>query len=251
MYCPECRAENSDDAQRCLSCGIEFGGGGGAAAPRPQVKTSALAVTAMILAILALCTFGITILPAIICGIIALVQISGSEGSLKGKGMAVTGLVLSGLFILMIPVLIALLMPALPKVKQFAERAVCEANMKGLSTAMIIYANDYNDALPTGDEWCDLLIQEVDVSSASFLCPSAPEGTCTYALNKNLTTFGKPSNANTVVMFECPSGWNQIGGPELLTTEYHEGEGCNIMFADGSVEFVEADRLEQLDWGEK
>jgi prepilin-type processing-associated H-X9-DG protein len=140
-------------------------------------------------------------------------------------------------------------MPALGKLKLVAERVVCETNMKGLSTAMMVYANDYNDALPTGDEWCDLLIQEADVSSISFRCPSAPEGTCTYALNKNLVTLDV--SATTVVMFECPPGWNQVGGPELLTTEYHQGEGCNIAFADGTVEFVEAAMLEQLDWGEK
>ena len=244
MYCPKCSAENSDDAQRCLSCGIEFGGA--SATPRPQTQTSGLAVAAMILAILALCTSGITLLPAIICGIIALVKISGSDGSLKGKGMAITGLVLSGLFILSMPLLLAILMPALSKVRHIAERTVCETNLRGLGIAMVVYADSYDDKLPTADEWCDLLIQEVDVSDKSFRCLGAPEGTCTYALNKNVATLDV--SADTVLIFECSPGWNQSGGPELLTTEYHQGEGCNVVFVDGHTEFVEADRLSELDW---
>ena len=42
--------------------------------------------------------------------------------------------------------------------------------------------------------------------------------------------------------------WNQVGGPELLTTENHKGEGCNILFTDSHVEFVPAKRLGELRW---
>jgi prepilin-type processing-associated H-X9-DG protein len=220
------------------------------------VKNSGVAIASLVLGILIFLTCGITAIPAVICGIIALVKISGSDGSLKGKGMAITGLALSAVSIVLLPVismlmaiLMPILMPAMTSAKSVAYRTVCESNMHGLAIAMMVYANDYDNRVPTADEWCDLLIQEADVSSASFLCPSAPDGTCTYALNKNLVTLDV--SATTVVMFECPPGWNQVGGPELLTTEYHQGEGCNIAFADGTVEFVEAAMLEQLDWGEK
>jgi hypothetical protein len=42
--------------------------------------------------------------------------------------------------------------------------------------------------------------------------------------------------------------WNQVGGPEILTTENHKGRGCNILFITGRVEFVEPERLGQLKW---
>jgi len=42
--------------------------------------------------------------------------------------------------------------------------------------------------------------------------------------------------------------WNQFGGPELLTTENHNGEGCNILFNDGSVKFVKAEDIGELKW---
>ncbi len=43
--------------------------------------------------------------------------------------------------------------------------------------------------------------------------------------------------------------WNQVGGPELLTTENHEGKGCWVLFNDWHAEFVKAERLAELKWG--
>jgi len=51
-----------------------------------------------------------------------------------------------------------------------------------------------------------------------------------------------------VLLFETKGGWNQFGGPEILTTENHKGKGCNILFNDGSVEFVKPERLGELKW---
>ena len=42
--------------------------------------------------------------------------------------------------------------------------------------------------------------------------------------------------------------WNQFGGPEILTTENHNGRGCFILFNDGRVEFVKPERLGELRW---
>ncbi len=121
--------------------------------------------------------------------------------------------------------------------------------MKGLSTAMMVYGNVYDDKVPTADKWCDLLIQEVDMSPESFKCPAAPEGKSNYALNKNFHKVGGPESERTVAIFESQPGWNQVGGPELLTTEHHYGEGCNVGFGDGHVEFIESDRINDLYWG--
>ena len=43
--------------------------------------------------------------------------------------------------------------------------------------------------------------------------------------------------------------WNQFCGSELLTTENHKGEGCNVLFNDWHAEFVKAERLGELKWG--
>ena len=42
--------------------------------------------------------------------------------------------------------------------------------------------------------------------------------------------------------------WNQVGGPELLTTENHKRKVYNFLFNDMHVEFVKAERLGELKW---
>ncbi|MBN2133239.1 MAG: hypothetical protein JW741_27315 [Sedimentisphaerales bacterium] len=56
------------------------------------------------------------------------------------------------------------------------------------------------------------------------------------------------SAADVVLLFESKPGWNQSGGVELLTTENHGGQGCNVVFVDGHVEFVKADEIVGLQW---
>lgn len=42
--------------------------------------------------------------------------------------------------------------------------------------------------------------------------------------------------------------WNQVGGPEILTTEYHDGEGCMVLFNNGRVDYVRTEQLGMLKW---
>jgi prepilin-type processing-associated H-X9-DG protein len=174
-------------------------------------KNSTLAIVSFIMGLLCLtCVGGLLFaLPAIICGIIALVKISGSNGGLKGKGFAITGIVISSLLILVMPILLAILMPALGKVKGIAQRTICGVNLKGLGTAMIVYANDYDGQLPPADQWCDLLITTVDVSPKSLVCPDSDtvEGESSYAMNINAA--GKKLDelpADMVLLFETDAG---------------------------------------------
>lgn len=45
-----------------------------------------------------------------------------------------------------------------------------------------------------------------------------------------------------------PNCWNLSGGPEMLSTRYHKGEGCNILFADGHSEYIPSDEIHTLRW---
>jgi prepilin-type N-terminal cleavage/methylation domain-containing protein/prepilin-type processing-associated H-X9-DG protein len=107
--------------------------------------------------------------------------------------------------IAIIAMLLAILMPALSKVKKIAQRVVCGTNLKGLGTAQTVYANDYDDEYAvqgagnpnltwspdSTTEFADpsvpwsartqltvgasfyLLVREADVSPKSFVCPSS------------------------------------------------------------------------------
>ncbi|GAF68823.1 unnamed protein product [marine sediment metagenome] len=198
---------------------------------------------------LGFCTFFITAIPAIILGIIGLVKIGKSGGKLKGNGFAIAGIVVptvSGLFVL--PMMLGIMMPALARVRQISFRMVCGTNMSALGKAMLIYSNDYDD-IPIPPKWCDLLIEHADVSPLMFRCKGATKGPCNYAMNKNIEKLdAERAPPDMVLLFETHPGWNQTGGPEILTTDNHQGDGCNVLFVDLHVEFVKTEDLDDLKW---
>jgi prepilin-type processing-associated H-X9-DG protein len=68
-------------------------------------------------------------------------------------------------------------------------------------------------------------------------------------MNKNLENVDRKSAPpDMVLVFESSPGWNQYGGPELLTTDNHKGDGCYVLFVDGHIEFIEKQNLDELKW---
>jgi hypothetical protein len=95
MFCPQCGEENPEGAKFCSKCGAALKAAP-APAPAPAAtgeRTSGMAVTALIMGILGFVFFGPLAILAIIFGGIGLSQ-TGKDPTLKGRGMAVAGLVL-------------------------------------------------------------------------------------------------------------------------------------------------------------
>jgi hypothetical protein len=144
MYCPKCGKENPDDARVCSSCSSALliaPVGSETITPR----TSGLAIAAFVLGILSIFTLGVTIIPAIVLGIVAFIIIEKSGGRLTGTVFAIMGIV--------VPVLAffgmsMLALPALSQSRQLATRMDCGTNLSSLGKAMIIYSNDYDEELP-------------------------------------------------------------------------------------------------------
>lgn len=145
---------------------------------------------------------------------------------MKKKGFTLIELLV---VIAIIAMLLAILMPALNKVKKIAQRVVCGTNLKGLGTAQSVYANDYEDQFTkqggTGGtkSWgrvtpdfdvaakawggnlfhsvgssLYLLVREADVSPKSFVCgaggQTAYDGTNRNGLDLvELWDFGNPN----------------------------------------------------------
>ena len=247
MYCPKCGTQNPEAAQLCSSCSAVLTPPA-TQQPISPPKTSGLAIASLVLAILSPFTCFISAIPAIILGIVALVKISKSAGQSKGVGPAIAGIALPVVLLPVVAILMGILMPALARTRQIAFRMVCGTNMSGLGRAMLIYNNDH-DSLPTSSKWCDLLIEHSDVDPAMFLCKGAIEGPCNYAMNKNVENFDTGNAPHDMVaLFETRPGWNQVGGPEILTTDNHQGEGCNVLFIDNSVRFIKTRDLDKLKW---
>jgi prepilin-type processing-associated H-X9-DG protein len=67
-------------------------------------------------------------------------------------------------------------------------------------------------------------------------------------MNEHVAELGPAALPNVVLLFETHPGWNQVGGSEILTTENHRGDGCNVLFVDSHVEFVKTQALSRLRW---
>jgi uncharacterized membrane protein YvbJ len=93
MYCPKCGQQTPEEGNFCQKCGAALT----QVTPPPQrplekERTSGLAITSLVLGIVAFLFNPLAIL-AMIFGAIAMSQ-TGRNSNLKGRGMAITGLVL-------------------------------------------------------------------------------------------------------------------------------------------------------------
>ncbi len=101
---------------------------------------------------------------------------------MKKKGFTLVELLV---VIAIIAMLLAILMPALGKVRQLAYRLMCGTNLKGLGTAMMVYSNDYDESYPrsggsvSGNYWSEKLVGwKFDDTEATLSASTAVKG-CT------------------------------------------------------------------------
>jgi prepilin-type processing-associated H-X9-DG protein len=126
---------------------------------------------------------------------------------------------------------------------------ICGTHLAALGRAFLVYASENGDKFPPPDKWCDLLLEDDRITEETFKCPYMKKGRCSYSMNPNADMAAV--SGKRVLLFETNAGWNSFGGPELLTAENHDGIGCNILFVDGSVEFIRKDSFDKLLWGRR
>ena len=148
-----------------------------------QPRTSKLAIWSLVLGILSLACFWIfTGIPAVICGHKARKQIRGSAGQLEGSGLALGGLITGYLsiasFIILIPILIAIGLPALAKAKVVAQTAMCVNNLRTIDFAKEQWAQE-NQKQPTDTPKPEELNALMDKPFNTLTCPSGGK----YSIN--------------------------------------------------------------------
>jgi hypothetical protein len=220
----------------------------GSASSTP-VKTSGLAVTSLILGILGVVTCGVTALVGLILGIVAMVKVKNSGGKLGGNGIALAGVIVSAVFLFLIPIFAAMMLPALAAAKEKAESINCVNNEKQLALAIRIYSGDNKDQLPPAATWCDAIKNSAGLEKI-FHCAAANSGSrCDYAFNAKLggLDFAKMA-PDTVMLFEADRGWNANGGSELMITQPRHAQVFVVALVDGSVQQVRANQLATLRW---
>jgi hypothetical protein len=213
-------------------------------------KTSAMAITSLVLGCLGLFTCGLAALFGLIFGILALVKVKGSGGTLKGGGIALAGIIVSAAFLLMLPIFAALALPALSAAKSRAQEINCISNEKQLALAVRIYEGNNSGHLPPAATWCDAI--KSSVTRNVFKSPAANAGReCDFAFNANLDGMDSSKvSPDTVMIFESDTGWNASGGPELMASpaRYRRGRETIVAFADGSVQEISISQLGTLRW---
>ncbi len=166
---------------------------------------------------------------------------------MKKKGFTLIELLV---VIAIIAMLLAILMPALNKVKKIAQRVVCGTNLKGFGNAQTVYANDFDgqyvcQGQGAANNWGDwtpnlfnttlnfgagqditvgaslyLLVRLADVSPKSFICPASDQ---TEFSGKN------PDNLDIVELWDFgrydadSSGrWDAEGPRKCVSYAYHQ-----------------------------
>jgi hypothetical protein len=131
----------------------------------------------------------------------------------------------------MIPLLIAMLVPSLSRMRELSKRTVCAANMRGIGQALYIYAQDDPQTFPElGADWQARLIDAGYTTQRQFWCPSdlRTAGSSYYYV----PGYGTSSDPEQIILYEDPA--------------IHGGEGGHIMFQDSRVAFVPSPEYEQM-----
>jgi len=213
------------------------------AAPPLPAKTSGLAITSLVLGILGLPTCGLTTPFGLILGVVALAKAKG------GRGVALAGVIVSAVFLLMIPIFAALLLPAFAAARQKAQAINCVNSQHMLVLAIKMYSGDNTNHFPPAATWCDAIKTDVG-SETAFKCVAANSSSrCDYAFNAKLDGMAEAKVApDTVMLFESDGGWNANGGRELMIGQSRHARLFVVALADGSVQQLRESQLNTLRW---
>jgi hypothetical protein len=107
----------------------------------PEARTNKLAITSLVLGILSVLFCGVGIvfsIPGLICGFLGMSRAKNSGGTERGHGMALTGTIMSGVSLVMLPViglLAAIAIPNFVKARGSAQKNACIGNLTQIQTA--------------------------------------------------------------------------------------------------------------------
>jgi prepilin-type processing-associated H-X9-DG protein len=182
----------------------------------------------------------------------------------------------------------AIVMPATGKLSNRYYREECVKHMQRVEISLGNHCTQFNGRLPERDWcdilYKKFRLEERFLCCRGQFSGLTDGGISSYALNDQVV--GKVRSqipVDTVIVFETdtetqdpqysmtdtrrkilqyahpekyyhPTGkvkegqWNQVGGVDIVSCSHHAGLGCNVLFADGHVEFVRKKDIPKLRW---
>ena len=183
--------------------------------PGSTSKTSKAAVASLVCGILGLCLLVPSLFGGIL-GIIALIKINQSQGSLKGTGLAIGGLATSALSIITVGIFASMLLPALARAKAKANRIKCVNNLGSIGKALQGFADDNGQRLP----WqLNPIQQQNHFGEAGMVANSAARIVNIAAMRREL---------QTPKILVSPSDPERMAGNEMLQTNWQAASEMQI-----------------------
>lgn len=232
MVCSQCGQTVPEGATLCPVCGqlspVTNEGMARSAQPPAGVdgpaaeKTSGLAIASLICGILFL-FFPLSIV-AVVFGHVSLSQIKKSAGRLRGRGLAIAGLVLGYLGIAIIPLILiiaAIAIPNLLRSKIAANESSAVSSLRAINTAQVTYQTTYPNVGYAPD------LQSLGGAEP---CSPSPATACLIAnglavastwpgRNGYIFSVARSADGSQYVASAVPTKHNQTGNRSFCSTE--------------------------------
>jgi prepilin-type processing-associated H-X9-DG protein len=178
--------------------------------------------------------FPLTALLAIIFGIIGLAKTNNP--AVRGRGFAITGLVLGCVGLVFAIFSISILLPSLNRARETAHRVKCGANLRQIGQAMMLYANENRGQFPPTVN--ELLVTQ-DITPEVFVCPSSSDTPAT-GINAQQAIVNIAAGGHQSYIYLGKGGNSAVGRDVVLAYEPLSTHkvGFNALFGDGHVEFI-------------
>lgn len=142
---------------------------------------------------------------------------------------------------------VVLILPQMGRAREPANRVKCASNLRQVGQGIQTYANAHGGAFPPT---LDVLITDSDLTSEVFICPSSDHeratGPTTQAMVANFRA--NPQHCSYVYVGAGLTGATaspaHVVAYEQSTN--HRAKGMNVLYGDGSVNWIDARKAEYL-----